>query len=171
MTEDGCKCYYLGGFDWENGSIDYTSIGYTYEPAFSRELEGYIDNSDGIMRFGMQTKSEGIPALKFEFNEKSYDSYQAFQVYHFENKLFHISQEVLHGITYQTDIFADSFYEYYNDNLNRSIVLKTEDGVEIANADQVMTASPSGIGEQIDFFYNLEDLFKGYVEQDIYIFL
>lgn len=175
MTEDGHNCYYIDNIDWENGRISAED-----DSTFSRELEGYIDNSDGKLRFGMKIKSEDISAFKFEFDsqefESGFNSYQTFQVLHFNDELFHISQEYLNGIVYQSNIFADSFYEGYNDRLNRSIILKTEDGVEIANADQVMganisiSADLSGMGEQIDFAYDLEDLFKEYVGQDIYIY-
>ena len=62
MTEDGHNCYYIDNIDWENGRISSED-----DSTFSRELEGYIDNSDGNLRFGMKIKSEDISAFKFEF--------------------------------------------------------------------------------------------------------
>ena len=84
MSENGEYCFFMNQFDWENGKI-----GAVDEQGFSRNLIGYIDDSDNILHFGMKTQNSD--ELKLDFNSEEYDEnrivMQAFDVYHLEKSV------------------------------------------------------------------------------------
>ena len=117
MSENAEYCFYMNQFDWENGKIG--AVDELLLQNFSRDLIGYIDDSDNILHFGMKTRNSD--ELKLDFNSEKYDEnymvIQAFDVYHFGEKCYHISNEQMgiSGITY-TDFASEDGYEYRDED-------------------------------------------------------
>lgn len=175
MSENGEYCFLMNQFDWENGKI-----GAVDEQDFSRNLIGYIDDSDNILHFGMKTQNSD--ELKLDFNSEEYDEnnilMQAFDVYHFGEKCYHISNEqtMLSAITY-TDFASEDGYEYRDEDYGMAncIQLMTKDGDMVLNASSLLyscggTASvlvDKDVNYQLDFSYNIEDYMRNYINQEL----
>lgn len=86
-------------------------------------------------------KTRNSDELKLDFNSEKYDEnymvIQAFDVYHFGEKCYHISNEQMgiSGITY-TDFASEDGYEYRDEDYNMAncLQLKTKDGEMVLNA-------------------------------------
>lgn len=141
MSENAEYCFYMNQFDWENGKIG--AVDELLLQNFSRDLIGYIDDSDNILHFGMKTRNSD--ELKLDFNSEKYDEnymvIQAFDVYHFGEKCYHISNEQMgiSGITY-TDFASEDGYEYRDEDYNMAncLQLKTKDGEMVLNASALL---------------------------------
>ena len=175
MSENGEYCFFMNQFDWENGKI-----GAVDEQDFSRNLIGYIDDSDNILHFGMKTQNSD--ELKLDFNSEEYDEnrivMQAFDVYHFGEKCYHISNEqtAIPGVVYM-DFASEDGYEYRDEDyyMANCLQLKTKDGDMVLNASSLLygcggTASvlvDKDVYYQLDFAYNIEDYMRNYINQEL----
>lgn len=175
MSENGEYCFFMNQFDWENGKI-----GAVDEQGFSRNLIGYIDDSDNILHFGMKTQNSD--ELKLDFNSEEYDEnrivMQAFDVYHFGEKCYHISNEqtAIPGVVYM-DFASEDGYEYRDEDyyMANCLQLKTKDGDMVLNASSLLygcggTASvlvDKDVYYQLDFAYNIEDYMRNYINQEL----
>ena len=175
MSENAEYCFYMNQFDWENGKI-----GAVDEQGFSRNLIGYIDDSDNILHFGMKTQNSD--ELKLDFNSEEYDEnrivMQAFDVYHFGEKCYHISNEqtAIPGVVYM-DFASEDGYEYRDEDyyMANCLQLKTKDGDMVLNASSLLygcggTASvlvDKDVYYQLDFAYNIEDYMRNYINQEL----
>ena len=175
MSENGEYCFFMNQFDWENGKI-----GAVDEQGFSRNLIGYIDDSDNILHFGMKTQNSD--ELKLDFNSEEYDEnrivMQAFDVYHFGEKCYHISNEqtAIPGVVYM-DFASEDGYEYRDEDyyMANCLQLKTKDGDMVLNASSLLYGC-GGSGSvfvdkdvyyQLDFAYNIEDYMRNYINQEL----
>ena len=175
MSENGEYCFFMNQFDWENGKI-----GAVDEQGFFRNLIGYIDDSDNILHFGMKTQNSD--ELKLDFNSEEYDEnrivMQAFDVYHFGEKCYHISNEqtAIPGVVYM-DFASEDGYEYRDEDyyMANCLQLKTKDGDMVLNASSLLygcggTASvlvDKDVYYQLDFAYNIEDYMRNYINQEL----
>ena len=177
MSENGEYCFFMNQFDWEKGKI-----GAVAEQDFSRDLIGYIDDSDNILHFGMKTQNSD--ELELDFNSEEYDEnrivMQAFDVYHFGEKCYHISNEqtAVPGVVYM-DFASEYGYEYRDEDyyMANCLQLKTKDGDMVLNASSLLYGcgnQPVLVdGEaryQLDFAYNIEDYMQNFVGQELELY-
>lgn len=176
MSENAEYCFYMNQFDWENGKIG--AVDELLLQNFSRDLIGYIDDSDNILHFGMKTRNSD--ELKLDFNSEKYDEnymvIQAFDVYHFGEKCYHISNEQMgiSGITY-TDFASEDGYEYRDEDYNMAncLQLKTKDGEMVLNASALLYSCggtsevcvDEDVNYQLDFAYDIEDYMRNFIGQ------
>lgn len=181
MSENAEYCFYMNQFDWENGKIG--AVDELLLQNFSRDLIGYIDDSDNILHFGMKTRNSD--ELKLDFNSEKYDEnymvIQAFDVYHFGEKCYHISNEQMgiSGITY-TDFASEDGYEYRDEDYNMAncLQLKTKDGEMVLNASALLYSCggtsevcvDEDVNYQLDFAYDIEDYMRNFIGQELELY-
>lgn len=173
MSEDGEYCFLLNDFEWDEGKVG------SYDE-FSRNLEGYIDENDSILHFGMKTINGD--ELCLDFNNRAYEEddimqFFPFKVYHFGVECYHISNESQHlsGILYNRFDRREPIEGGQNAScMADSLVLKTSDGDIIANGEElryeamkIVGGNNESIGFQLDFQYDIDDLFLDYANQEI----
>lgn len=120
-------------------------------------------------------KTRNSDELKLDFNSEKYDEnymvIQAFDVYHFGEKCYHISNEQMgiSGITY-TDFASEDGYEYRDEDYNMAncLQLKTKDGEMVLNASALLYSCggtsevcvDEDVNYQLDFAYDIEDYMR-----------